>query len=179
VVIVAFLLHRHNASPLSTKKIQILMHDPARLHPDPFVEQSYVGCSIRLPLECEPAKYYTGGMMAARSPNLNMSISTNEWDGDKTLAFEPYVIDKRNWDLGPAFNPVVLEEGFATLDGHRAYSLTCNTDDGPAHRVTARHVYVEGNNGKIYGLYFACSVDQWNNYADIIDSSIASFHMLK
>jgi hypothetical protein len=176
VAIAAIPVYRYVTSPLSHKKIHIVMHDSGTLNPNPIVEREWVGCSIQIPRECQPKD--AGAAIKAKATNFDVYIHTNEFGLGTELTFEPYVIQERKFLLNAIEKPVIDDEGFATIDGHRAYVITYHFETALAHiAVKTRQVYVDGFNDKTYTIRFACNADQWTAYADVFDSSLSTFHV--
>ena len=163
------------ASPLSRKHISIVMHDPSQLKDLPSAEPLYLHCTIQLPRECkenEVRGFAIDATSKALSIHINMQGDASETD------FHAYLIKQRKITLGAMEKPVMVEEGVTTLSGCEAYVMTYRFTSAINNRpCRAREVFVNRAPSKFYCLYFGCDDAEWSSNADVIDSSISTFHI--
>lgn len=176
LVIVAVILYYHIfASPLSSKRIDIAMHDPATLQAGPTSETFFLECSIQLPKECARVDA-RGSCIVARSQAIDIDIDAQQERSDPD--FKKYVAKERQRIVHWLKETAMLEEGRATIDGHNAYVMTYHLQAGRKDvPAIVRVVYLESPKSKFYKLRFACDETDWSAKVDMIDSSISTFHI--
>lgn len=174
-VVAVFCVYRVFASPLSSKRISIVMHDPETLQADPTGEPLFLKCSIQLPKECAPVDA-RGYCIVAKSKAIYIDITMHQ-EQKVDPDFKAYVAQQRGYLSTSPEKPQIDEEGRTTIDGHNAYVLTYHFTNVTKVPVKTRHVYVEAPESKFFDIRFACDEADWDAKRDIMDSSISTFRI--
>jgi hypothetical protein len=172
--VAVFLVYRAFASPLSSKRISIVMHDPETVQPESTgKEDLLLKCSIRLPKECTSVPVQ-GVCIVAKSKAMLIDISMRL--RESVGNFRTFVAEERKSMLQHVNKLRMDEEGVTTIDGLNAYVMTYHFVGDTDVPCIGRRVYVETAKADYYVIWFRCIEADWDAKHDIIDSSISTFH---
>lgn len=160
-------------SSLSTRRVDVSMHDPATLASKPYYDKS-VGCRLRLPAGLPPA-------MATSVPEAQAAFIAAK----QGQAFVVAVLDRQGKDflrITRGFRAGVVksqkgtieEEGTSDINGMRTYVITLRSSVN-GQDMRSRFYCVDGSDGRMYVLTGTSTVG--NSSSEIFDSAASTLEI--